>query len=183
VDETGKAKAHADSIPLAVYAALGLLVIVLAINQFQISTLESRLSVPLQSSPVQTSASAVSSSVGSASLQAIVDKVIPKGVPAVYGTELGVSYDKPVESLTVLGKLDGDLYPDGKLKFSDLSVDAQKRYVAMGTMIACEYCCGANALVSPNGQPACGCQHSAAMRGLAKYLLKNHPEVSDAQIL
>lgn len=179
-------KAGGEQITLGVYAAVAVLVLVLAFNQYQISSISNAVS--LYSGPalsnVQLGTSTVAANQPSqANLQALVDKVIPKGVPAVYGAELGVSYDQPVQSLTVLGKLDGDLYPDGKLKFSGLSADAQKRYVAMGKMIACEYCCGATELVFPDGKPACGCQHSAAMRGLAKYLLLKHPDVSDAQIL
>ena len=177
-------KAHDFSLP--VYSALALLVLVLAFNQYQISSLSNQIllySAPALSSggsAVQQSSSGASSG---ASLQAVVDRVIPKGVPDVYGSELSVSYDKPVESLTILGKLDGDLYPTGTLKFSMLDADAQKRYVAMGKMIACEYCCGATELVFSNGQPACGCQHSAAMRGLAMYLLSKHPDMSDDKIL
>src|SRR3989338_3341955 len=178
---------HAErkkEVSLLFYGAIAFLVLLLAFNQYQISAISSqvalfsapepRLSNPGSQGQVQSSG---------VSLQAIADQIIPQGIPAVYGSELGVSYDKPVESLTILGKLDGDLYPAGTLKFSMLDADAQKRYVAMGTMIACEYCCGATELVFSNGQPACGCQHSAAMRGLAMYLLSKHPDMSDAKIL
>ena len=171
-------------VSLLFYGAVAFLVLVLAFNQYQISAISGQvalfsaqapgLSTPVSQGQVQSSG---------VSLQAIADRVIPKGIPAVYGSELGVSYDKPVDSLAVLGKLDGDLYPDGKLKYAQLDASAQKRYLALGKMIACEYCCGADSLVSPNGQPACGCQHSAAMRGLAMYLLINHPDMGDAQIL
>ena len=34
-----------------------------------------------------------------------------------------------------------------------------------------------------NGQAACGCAHSYAMRGLAKYLLTKHPEMTNDEIL
>ena len=43
--------------------------------------------------------------------------------------------------------------------------------------------CGAKTLVFSNGERACGCAHSYAMRGLAKYLLTKHPEMSDTEIL
>ena len=58
-----------------------------------------------------------------------------------------------------------------------------ERYLKIGSSIACEYCCGAQSLVFSNGERACGCAHSYAMRGLAKYLLINHPEMSDLEIL
>ena len=112
------------------------------------------------------------------------EEFIPKGVPAIYGAELGVSFDNPLESLNVLSALDGDLYEDGVIKFSDLSAEQQQNYIKIGMSIACEYCCGATSLIAPNGQPACGCAHSAAMRGLAKYLLKYHGnEYTNEQIL
>ena len=38
-------------------------------------------------------------------------------------------------------------------------------------------------VIFENGERACGCAHSYAMRGLAKYLLVNHPEMSDYEIL
>lgn len=104
------------------------------------------------------------------------EEFIPKGVPEIYGRELGISFDRPVESLSVLKALDGDLYPDGTLKFADLNPEQQQDYIKIGMSIACEYCCGVKSLVAPNGKPACGCAHSAAMRGLTKYLLINHGE-------
>ncbi|MEM4254756.1 MAG: hypothetical protein QXR53_00305 [Candidatus Norongarragalinales archaeon] len=176
----------AQDFSMPVYAAMALLVLVLAFNQYQLSTLSNQIllySAPALGAGGSVGQQPASGATSGASLQAVVDRVIPKGVPDVYGSELGVSYDKPVESLTILGKLDGDLYPDGTLKFADLDSDAQQRYVALGKMIACEYCCGATELVFSNGQPACGCQHSAAMRGLAKYLLLKHPDLEDSAIL
>ena len=50
--------------------------------------------------------------------------------------------------------------------------------------ISCEYCCGARAIIFENGEMACGCAHSYAMRGVAKYLIKYHgDEFTDEQIL
>lgn len=138
--------------------------------------------------PSQTGATAsqgqAAGGVDEAALAKIVEQVIPKGTPAGYGEELKVSFDSPVEGMNTLAKLDGDLFDDGKLKFSDLGAAEQARYIKIGNMIACEYCCGAKSLVLPNGKPACGCAHSAAMRGLAKYLLKNNAaEYTDEQIV
>lgn len=110
-------------------------------------------------------------------------EIIPKGVPEVYGKELGVSYDdvsaansQTTESaIKVLSNLDNSI---------TLTGDNLQRYIKIGSAIACEYCCGAETLVFSNGQAACGCAHSYAMRGLAKYLIKNHgKEVTDDQIL
>ncbi len=122
--------------------------------------------------------------VDDAALAKIVEQVIPRGTPAIYGDELKVSFDQPVEGMNALAKLDGDLFPDGQLKFADLAPNEQARYIKVGSMIACEYCCGAKTLVLSNGKPACGCAHSAAMRGLAMYLLKNHAsEYTNEQLL
>ncbi len=122
-----------------------------------------------------------------ASAEATVDltgiDVIPKGMPSIYGKELAVSYDdvslndpeKANKKIAVLGAL------DDKLKLSE---EEMKRYISIAGMISCEYCCGANSIITKTGQPACGCAHSYAMRGLAKYLIKNHPdEFTDDEIL
>ena len=59
-----------------------------------------------------------------------------------------------------------------------------KRYVDIGTepYITCEFCCGVKTLVREDGSPTCGCAHSIAMRGTAAYLIKNYPEMSNADI-
>ena len=109
--------------------------------------------------------------------------IIPTGIPVVYGAELDVSYDDvsartPQKADATIGKL-GNL--DRTLT---LSGDNLKRYVAIGSKISCEYCCGAASIIFKDGTPACGCAHSYAMRGLAKYLLTKHgSEFSDEQIL
>lgn len=113
-------------------------------------------------------------------LQAAIDAVIPSG-KIIYG-DLTIDYDKPVEALDMMAKMDGDLYPDGTIKFSDLAPEQQQSYIQIGMSISCEYCCSAKTLVQRNGQPACGCAHSAAMRGLAKYLLKN-TQMTNEEIL
>lgn len=108
--------------------------------------------------------------------------VIPTGVPAVYGSELGISYDdvNPNDprladrTIEVLGNLDRTTTLTG----SDL-----ERYIGIVSQISCEYCCGAKSVIFENGQPACGCAHSYAMRGLGKYLVQNHPEMTDEEIL
>jgi len=116
--------------------------------------------------------------------------VIPKGVPAIYGSELGISFDdvsptnqqKANETIAKLGAFDKQIQLEG---------DLLQRYINIAGSISCEYCCGAEALIFTRdtgnykaGDAACGCAHSYAMRGLAKYLLKNHPkEFTDDQIL
>jgi len=114
-------------------------------------------------------------------------KILPKGVPAIYGSELGVSFDdvspydqaKADQTISKLGALD---------KKITLNEAQKQRYINilynMENGISCEYCCGARAIIFPDGQPACGCAHSYAMRGVTKYLLTKHAEeYTDAEIL
>ena len=107
--------------------------------------------------------------------------VLPKGNPDIYGSELGVSFNdvsasNPQLADATMVKL--TQYEDMKLNSAQM-----ERYVKIGSSIACEYCCGAETLVFSNGERACGCAHSYAMRGLAKYLLTKHPEMTDLEIL
>lgn len=108
-------------------------------------------------------------------------EIIPRGVPEVYGSELKVSYDdvsagNPNLAQATIQKLSA--YEDKKLNSEQM-----ERYAEIGMSIACEYCCGAESLIFSNGERACGCAHSYAMRGLAKYLLIKHPDMTDAEIL
>ncbi len=106
--------------------------------------------------------------------------VISQGVPEVYGPELAVSYDAVQQSMNVLLQYDPTY---GKQKIV-LTGDDLNRYIDIGSKIACEYCCGATSIVFKDGQAACGCAHSQAMRGLAAYLIKNHgAEYTNDQIL
>ncbi|MEK6935161.1 MAG: hypothetical protein AABW67_00065 [Nanoarchaeota archaeon] len=110
-------------------------------------------------------------------------EIMPSGVPKIYGKELGISYNdisasnsQTTEStIGLLTNLDNSITLTG----SNL-----ERYVKIGSMIACEYCCGATTLVFKDGQPACGCAHSYAMRGVAKYIISKHgTEFTDDEIL
>ena len=107
--------------------------------------------------------------------------IIPTGTPAVYGNEIGVKYDdvspnNPQLADATIAKL--TQYEDKKL-----TDEQMKRYINIGGAISCEYCCGAKSIIFSNGERACGCAHSYAMRGLAKYLLINHPDMTDDDIL
>ncbi len=107
--------------------------------------------------------------------------VMPSGVPQIYGEELGIRYNDVSASNLKLT----ESTIDKLTAYEDLNLtEAQmERYIKLGSSIACEYCCGAQTLIFSNGQRACGCAHSYAMRGLAKYMLINHPDVSDEEIL
>ncbi|MEK6840655.1 MAG: hypothetical protein AABX79_01750 [Nanoarchaeota archaeon] len=127
-------------------------------------------------------------SVGSAGIGTVsASEIIPKGVPAIYGEELGITYDdvspndprKADETINLLGNID---------RVEELEGAELERYIDIlynqHKGIACEYCCGARSVIFSNGQVACGCAHSYAMRGLTKYLIKYHgAELSDEEIL
>lgn len=107
--------------------------------------------------------------------------VLPKGAPEIYGGEIGVSYD----DVSINNPQLADATMAKMAAFEDMQLNSEQmeRYVRIGSSISCEYCCGAKALVFSNGERACGCAHSYAMRGLAKYLLTEHPDMTDVQIL
>ncbi len=105
----------------------------------------------------------------------------PVGIPDIYGQELNISFDEvqdAIDKVRVFGPTYGEKGKKIVLGGNDL-----ERYIDIGFKIACEYCCGVRALVKKDGEAACGCAHSIMMRGLAAYLIKNHPEISNEQIL
>ncbi len=107
--------------------------------------------------------------------------VMPKGTPDIYGSELGVSYNDVSASNPQLA--DATMQKLAAYENMQLDNSTLTRYIKIGSSIACEYCCGAETLVFSNGERACGCAHSYAMRGLAKYLLIKHPDMTDLEIL
>ena len=108
-------------------------------------------------------------------------EIIPKGTPAVYGSELGVKYDDVSANNPQLA----DVTIDKLTEYEDMQLTETEmaRYKKIGMSISCEYCCGAAAIIFSSGERACGCAHSFAMRGLAKYLLRNHSDMTDDAIL
>jgi len=108
-------------------------------------------------------------------------EIIPKGIPNIYGEELGVKYDDV--SINNPRLADQTIQKLAAYEDEELSAELMQRYIRIGSSISCEYCCGAQAIIFSNGQRACGCAHSYAMRGLAKYLLLNHSDMTDEEIL
>lgn len=174
---------------LGLYVLLAFAIGMLAFNQYLILGMNSQTpstGAIIASQPVQSvQISQQQTLQQQAELQTILDKIMPKGVPDIYGPELKVSFNDVENSLNILANLDADLNPGkGGIKFEELTQPQKDRYLKIGFMIACEYCCGVDSLITKDGQPSCSCSHSAAMRGLAKYLLKNHEsEFTDEQIL
>ncbi|MEK6893127.1 MAG: hypothetical protein AABX07_02895 [Nanoarchaeota archaeon] len=108
-------------------------------------------------------------------------EIIPKGTPKIYGAEIGVKYDDV--NAANPGLADATIRKLSAYENKELTSVQMERYIKIGTSISCEYCCGAESIIFSNGQKACGCAHSYAMRGLAKYLLINHPDMSNDEIL
>ncbi len=105
---------------------------------------------------------------------------IPSGVPAGYGEILQVSFDEVQAGIDVLSRMDTTFGSD-KI---ELQGPALERYIRIGQQTACRYCCDARTLVFDDGEAACGCEHSQAMRGLAAYLLTEYgDEYSNEEIV
>lgn len=101
----------------------------------------------------------------------------PHGVPTVYGEALGVSFDDPVAAIDVMKQYDP--YKQVNL----INQSTLERYIQIGLLISCQYCCSAQTMVFDNGVASCGCAHSRAMRGLTRYLLEAYPQMTNDQIL
>lgn len=106
---------------------------------------------------------------------------MPSGVPEIYGAELNISFDAVQDAINKV-QIFGPTYGQEGKKIVLTGADLE-RYKKVGASIACEFCCGVKTLTKEDGSAACGCAHSIMMRGLAAYLIKNHPEVSDDWIL
>ena len=150
-------------------AEVGLLLIASALllfNQWHMMAIHSLLPQALAAGPDNGGVSVTSSA-----------DMLPHGVPAGYGAELGISFDDAARAMPILENFDrgpGAITLTGEL---------ERRYITVASQTACEYCCGATTLVFPDGKPACACAHSAAMRGVALYLLQQYPQMTDNEIL
>lgn len=110
------------------------------------------------------------------------ESFISSGIPDIYGQELDISFDKVQDAINKV-QIFGPTYGEEDKKIT-LTGDDLERYKKIGASIACEYCCGVETLTKEDGTAACGCAHSIMMRGLAAWLIKNHPnEFTDEQIL
>ena len=108
-------------------------------------------------------------------------EIIPTGMPEVYGKVLQISYDDV--SATNAGLADATIKIMSQYEDRELNAEQMERYITVVSAISCEYCCGAKSIIFDDGRRACGCAHSYAMRGLAKYLITEHPEMSDTEML
>ncbi len=161
------------------YALIIGVVALMAFNQIQLFSLNgsagNNVAAPAVAAGTAPSGPSSINASSGISADAMYAAIMPRGTPRQYGAELGVSFDDPVAAISAVGKYDNGI---------SLSGDLLQRYVNVAGKISCEYCCGAESIIFTNGQAACGCAHSGMMRGLAKYLLKNHAsDWTDDQLL
>lgn len=154
---------------------IGLLIVVitvLTVNQFFISNITATLTKGFVIGEVRQTEQGT----GSASIQTIMDEVVPKGTPE-YGGMAQVSFDNVDSSLQTLVGYHMSIQLDGE----DL-----QRYIKIGTTreTACEFCCGIGerGFANSDGNILCGCSHNIAFSGLTKWLIKN-TDYNDEQIV
>lgn len=161
---------------------MSVLAALLIFNQFQVASLHnmmmSQSDNPIAAGAQQANNNASTPAKPGIDLSAIAKQILPTGIPTAYGAELGVSFDNAAAAISVLAPYEQDTRSD------KLIGEKLERYINIGQQTACEFCCGATTLVFPDGNKACGCAHSAAMRGVVAYLLDNYGDsMTDEEIL
>ncbi|MEM3126613.1 MAG: hypothetical protein QW331_00895 [Candidatus Woesearchaeota archaeon] len=117
--------------------------------------------------------------------QDAINAVIPTGTPFYVqsgpGSELlqGVSFDDPITSQKVWAQFVGS-GRFGKDKEIKLTPEEQARYDRIVGVFTCDYCCGSPQQVTRINN--CGCAHSYAWKGMAKFFIKYYPNYSDEEI-
>lgn len=111
--------------------------------------------------------------------------IFSKGIPEIYGPELKVMYEFDLIDQKLMDSMikKMETFDRGNKKIT-LSGEKLERYAGIGIKISCEFCCSAKSIIHSDGTSACGCAHSAAMRGLMAYLIEFHgEEYTDDEIL
>lgn len=94
--------------------------------------------------------------------QDLLNNVVPSGTPW-YSAEAGdVTFDDPIRAQNTWKKY----------RALQLSPDAEKRWGTIVNSFTCDYCCGSPQ--SPTIITQCGCAHSLAAQGMAKWFLSNY---------
>ena len=157
----------------AVVIALALL-----LNQWQLTALQSHIQKAQATGGLAATPEtvAVRQAPSASAVQQAMQQLIARGVPPVYGAELDVSFDNAAAAMPTLAQYEQDV------RTEKLTGEALSRYIDIGSGISCEFCCTATTMVFPDGRKACACAHSAAMRGVAAYLLTTSPQLSNQEI-
>ena len=102
--------------------------------------------------------------------QDLINNVVPRGTPW-YGAEAGVSFDDPIGAQ--------QLWAKGRA--IQLSPEEEGRWGRIVNSFTCDYCCGSPK--NPTIITRCGCAHSLAAQGMAKWFVKNYgDQYSDEEI-
>ncbi len=118
--------------------------------------------------------------------QDAIAAVIPIGTPFYAasgpGSEKiqGASFDDPITSQKVWASLLGSRR-FGTENAIQLKPEEQKRWQKLTSVFTCDFCCGGPNSVTTIAQ--CGCAHSYAWQGMAKFFIRNYPQYTDEQIL
>ena len=124
-------------------------------------------------------------STGNPSQDAIV-AVVPTGTPFYVlegpGAEKvkGASFDDPLTSQKVWASLLGSRR-FGTANAIQLTPEEENRWQKLTSVFTCDFCCGGPNSVTTISR--CGCAHSYAWQGMAKFFIKNYPQYTDEQIM
>lgn len=118
--------------------------------------------------------------------QDAIAAVVPTGTPSYIlegpGSEKvkGATFDDPITSQKVWASLLGSRR-FGTANAIQLTPEEEQRWQRLTSVFTCDFCCGGpNSVTTIN---RCGCAHSYAWQGMAKFFIKNYPEYTDEQIL
>ena len=118
--------------------------------------------------------------------QDAIAAVVPTGTPSYIldgpGAEKvrGATFDDPVTSQKVWASLLGSRR-FGTENAIQLTPEEEKRWQKLTSVFTCDFCCGGPNSVTTIAQ--CGCAHSYAWQGMAKFFIKYYPNYTDEQIL
>ena len=118
--------------------------------------------------------------------QDAIAAVVPTGTPS-YALEgpgfekiQGATFDDPIASQKIWASLLGSKR-FGTANAIELAPEENQRWQKLTSVFTCDFCCGGpNSVTTIN---ACGCAHSYAWQGMAKFFIKYYPEYTDEQIL
>jgi hypothetical protein len=118
--------------------------------------------------------------------QDAIATVVPVGTPFYALGGLGVekiqgaTFDDPITSQKVWASLLGSRR-FGTENAIQLTPEEEQRWQRLTGVFTCDFCCGGpNSVTTIN---RCGCAHSYAWQGMAKFFIKYYPEYTDEEIL
>lgn len=118
--------------------------------------------------------------------QDAIAAVVPTGTP-FYALEgpgaekiQGATFDDPITSQKVWASLLGSRR-FGTANAIQLTPEEEQRWQKLTSVFTCDFCCGGPKSVTTIN--VCGCAHSYAWQGMAKFFIKYYPQYTDEQIL